>query len=51
MNDQVAEDSLGMRNEVMDSLAQHQSLPRDSIKQVHNQVDQRTSEDEDPLKK
>lgn len=51
MNDQAAEDNLGLRNEVMDNLAQHQSGVQASLEQVYNQVDQRISKVEDLLKK
>ena len=51
MNDQAAEDNLGLRNEVMDNLAQHQSGVQASLEQVYNQVDQRISKVEDLLEK
>ena len=39
MNDQAAEDNLGLRNEVMDNLAQHQRGIQTSLEQVYNQVE------------
>lgn len=51
MNTRATEESQGLRNEVIDSLAQHHDGVQASLHQVYDQVDQRISKVEDMLKK